>query len=185
MAAALLLAPSPPLLFMGEEFGATTPFLFFCDHGANLAEKVREGRREEFKKFEPFSSPEAQSQIPDPNDLATFLASKLDWNCLERTPHAAWLKTYRELLSVRQHKIVPLLKEIVPRARYQTPGPNAVLASWEFARGGSLELFANFGQEAVPAPYQPKGSPIYVISGEAGLYRGQIPAFSAAWFLNA
>src|SRR5689334_4486368 len=48
MVAVLLLAPSPPLLFMGEEFGATTPFLFFCDFSPDLAEKVRQGRREEF-----------------------------------------------------------------------------------------------------------------------------------------
>jgi len=184
-AAVLLLAPSPPLLFMGEEFGATTPFLFFCDCPPDLAEKVREGRREEFRKFEPFRSPEAQKQIPDPNDLDTFLASKLDWNSLERAPHAEWLKTYRELLSIRQHKIVPVLKEIAPgAARYQKPGQNAVFASWEFSSGGGLELFANFGQEPVPAPCQPKGSLIYATPGEAELYRGQMPAFSAAWFVN-
>jgi malto-oligosyltrehalose trehalohydrolase len=184
--AVLLLAPSPPLLFMGEEFGATTPFLFFCDWGGKLAEKVREGRREEFSKFERFRSPEAQNQIPDPNDLSTFLGSKLDWNCLERRPHAEWLKTYRELLSIRQQKIVPVLKEIVPGgAHYQTQGGNAVFASWEFTKGGSLELFANFGQESVLAPRLPEGSLIFATSGEAELYRGHMSAFSAAWFLNA
>src|SRR5581483_4126157 len=63
----LLLAPSPPLLFMGEEIGATTPFLFFCDFGPELAAQVTKGRRAEFVRFEQFSSPEAQSRIPDPN----------------------------------------------------------------------------------------------------------------------
>ena len=184
--AVLLLAPSPPLLFMGEEFGATTPFLFFCDFEPDLAEKVRNGRREEFLKFEQFRNPEALKRIPDPNDLATFLASKLDWNCLNRAPHGEWLRTYRELLSVRQHKIVPVLKEIVAgTARYQNPGPNAVFASWEFMRGGTLELFANFGPDSVPAPNKPKGNLIYATSGEAELYPGDLPAFSAAWFRSA
>jgi len=186
LAAVLLLAPSPPLLFMGEEFGATTPFLFFCDWSGSLADKVRNGRREEFRKFERFSSPEAQQQIPDPNLLPTFLASKLDWNCLERPPHAEWLKIYRELLAVRRHKIVPVLKEIVPgAARYQTLGREAVLASWELTTGGSLGLFANFGQEPVLAPHEPKGSPVYATFAQAELNARQMPGFSAAWFLNA
>jgi 1,4-alpha-glucan branching enzyme len=186
MVTALLLAPSPPLLFMGEEFGATTPFLFFCDFGPHLAEKVRHGRREEFARFERFRGPEAETQIPDPNDLATFLGSKLDWNCLGRRPHAEWLKTYRELLSVRRQKIVPVLKEIVPQAaRYQSLGPTAVHASWELTRGGTLELFANFGREPVAAPSKPKGNAIFLTSAEAELHRGHVLAFSAAWFLNA
>src|SRR5262249_51463648 len=57
----LLLAPSPPLLFMGEEFATKTPFLFFCDFGSGLAGKVRDGRRAEFARFEQFRSPQAQS----------------------------------------------------------------------------------------------------------------------------
>jgi len=181
----LLLAPSPPLFFMGEEFGATTPFLFFCDFGPQLAERVRNGRREEFARFERFRTPEAQKQIPDPNDPATFLASKLDWSCLDLRPHAEWLRTYRELLSVRREKIVPILKQIVPEgAHYQSLGPAALYASWELTKGGTLELFANFGRTPVAAPNQPKGNAIFP-SAEAELYRGHILECSAAWFLNA
>ncbi len=68
-----LLAPSPPLLFMGEEFGASTPFLFFCDFEPELAAEAREGRRAEFVRFAQFRSPEAQEKIPDPNSEQTFL----------------------------------------------------------------------------------------------------------------
>jgi hypothetical protein len=60
----LLLAPAPPLLFMGEEFGAKTPFLFFCDFEGDLAKAVTEGRRNEFARFVRFSSEETRSQIP-------------------------------------------------------------------------------------------------------------------------
>src|SRR6185436_16608863 len=185
MVAVLLLAPSPPLLFMGEEFGATTPFLFFCDFSPDLAEKVREGRREEFRNFEQFRTPDGQSRIPDPNDPATFLGSKLDWNCLNRGAHADWLRTYRALLSVRQRKIVPVLRDIAPgAARYHILGPSAVFASWEFARGGTLELFANFGRDPVPGLSKPTGHLIYATSREDEWYGVHVPAFSAAWFLN-
>jgi 1,4-alpha-glucan branching enzyme len=171
---------------MGEEFGATTPFQFFCDFGPDLAKKVYKGRKEEFRKFEQFRGPEMQKPIPDPNDLSTFLASKLDWNSHDRGAHAEWLKIYRELLSVRRHKIVPILSDIATgAARFQTLGPKAMFVSWKFTMGGSLDLFANFGRRPVPWPSQPKGSPIYHTSDEARLPQGEMPAFSAAWFLNA
>ena len=65
----MLLSPEPPLLFMGEEFGAQTPFLFFCDFGPELAAAVTEGRRSEFARFERFSDPSAREKIPDPSDI--------------------------------------------------------------------------------------------------------------------
>ncbi|MGH9528769.1 MAG: malto-oligosyltrehalose trehalohydrolase, partial [Terriglobales bacterium] len=68
----LLLSPSPPLLFMGEEFGTSTPFLFFCDFAGDLAKAVTTGRRGEFASFEKFNSREMLSRIPDPNSETTF-----------------------------------------------------------------------------------------------------------------
>jgi maltooligosyltrehalose trehalohydrolase len=65
----LLLAPQPPLIFMGEEFGAQTPFLFFCDFGRELAAKVTEGRRNEFCRFVRFRDPDLRAQIPDPSTI--------------------------------------------------------------------------------------------------------------------
>src|SRR5690606_5964312 len=91
-AAALLLSPHIPMLFMGEELGATTPFLFFCDYEGELADAVREGRRREFAAFARFSAPEAREGIPDPNAESTFAASRLDWTCLSRPGHAATLE---------------------------------------------------------------------------------------------
>ncbi|MDA8218876.1 MAG: malto-oligosyltrehalose trehalohydrolase, partial [Dehalococcoidales bacterium] len=76
--ALLLLVPETPLIFMGQEFAASTPFLYFTDHNPELGKLVTIGRREEFKRFSAFSDPERREQIPDPQAEATFLRSKLD-----------------------------------------------------------------------------------------------------------
>ena len=73
----LLLAPSPPMLFMGEEFGTQTPFLFFCDFEKDLASAVTAGRSNEFARFTRFNDPEARKGIPDPNAQSTFETSRL------------------------------------------------------------------------------------------------------------
>lgn len=184
--AILLLAPSPPLMFMGEEFAATTPFLFFCDFGPDLANKVREGRRSEFEKFEQFQSLEASNQIPDPNDESTFLGSKLDWTCITREPHSQWLELYRELLAIRREKVVPLLKDIVTgRAQYQVAGPTALNARWELANNGSLVLLANLGDEPASVQAIPSGEWLYSTLNNGVAFAERIPPFSATWFLNA
>ena len=106
----LLLAPSPPMLFMGEEFAANAPFLYFCDYHGDLAKAVTNGRRSEFARFAKFSSPDMRDSIPDPNDEQTFLKSKLDWTSLSESSHSNWLDFYRNLLSIRQRLVVPHLK---------------------------------------------------------------------------
>ncbi len=77
--ACLLLSPQIPMLFMGEEFAASTPFLFFCDFGPELALSVSNGRRQEFKRFAAFADDAAVARIPDPNAESTFIGSKLRW----------------------------------------------------------------------------------------------------------
>jgi maltooligosyltrehalose trehalohydrolase len=183
--AVLLLAPSPPLLFMGEEFGAKTPFLFFCDFAPELAEKVRNGRRAEFARFEQFRSPQAQARIPDPNEPATFLASKLDWNCLGQEPHRGWLDFYRKLLKCRSEKIVPRIRDIKPGlADYDVLGPGAVQARWTFTNGGSLELVANLGREALAPQNKLQGKLLYVTAENYDPASEQVPPHFAAWFLK-
>ena len=80
----LLCAPATPLLFMGQEWAATTPFLYFTDHPEELGKLVTEGRRNEFRHFSAFSDAAARERIPDPQDQATFRASRLDWSELDR-----------------------------------------------------------------------------------------------------
>src|SRR5262249_26051331 len=118
--AAMLLAPSIPMLFMGEEFRATTPFLYFCDFDCGLAPAVRDGRRGEFAAFERFGV--ARESIPDPNDLETFLASKLRWAQVDQPAHRETLEWHRTLLELRRDRIVPHLAGTARGATYESGG---------------------------------------------------------------
>jgi len=98
----LLMAPQTPLLFMGQEWAARTPFRFFTDHHSDLGRLVTEGRRREFQRFRAFSDPMARLRIPDPQAATTFASSRLVWEERMRGPHAATLRLYRELLARRR-----------------------------------------------------------------------------------
>ncbi|WP_437602177.1 malto-oligosyltrehalose trehalohydrolase [Sorangium sp. So ce590] len=95
--ALLLLTPYTPLLFMGQEWNARTPFQYFTDHNAELGRLVTEGRRREFQYFSSFGD----AEVPDPQDPRTFERSKLDWSERQRPEHAGVLAWYRELLGLR------------------------------------------------------------------------------------
>jgi maltooligosyltrehalose trehalohydrolase len=183
---AWLLAPQPPLLFMGEEFGAATPFLFFCDFGPDLAAAVTEGRRREFARFARFASPEAQAAIPDPNAADTFVRSKLDWSCLRDAPHARWLALYARLLALRRDAVVPLLAGAPGgHGRYAVCGEGAVVAGWALGRGARLEIRVNLSEREVDAPQPPAGAPLHCEPGDAaaGFAAGRLPAAAAACYL--
>ena len=183
--ACILLAPSPPLLFMGEEFGAATPFLFFCDFGPELAAKVREGRRAEFARFAQFSSPEAQARIPDPNDQKTFLASKLDWSSLEQPAQREWLQYYRDLLQLRRAEIVPRIESIATRkAHFGVLSRRAILVRWQFLDRGDLTLVANFSREPISISQELPGRVFHETPAGALGNRNRIEPLAAAWLLN-
>jgi maltooligosyltrehalose trehalohydrolase len=97
----LLMAPTTPLLFMGQEWSASSPFLFFTDFEPELGKKVLEGRRSEFRSFPEFATAEAAARIPDPQAEATFLASRLDWTERDARGHAEVLRLHRALLQLR------------------------------------------------------------------------------------
>jgi maltooligosyltrehalose trehalohydrolase len=97
-AALVMTSPFVPMLFQGEEFGASTPFQYFTQHeDAELAKKVSEGRRSEFKGFG--WDPE---EVPDPQALETFQRSKLPWNEIHQEPHATLLQWYKDLIALRR-----------------------------------------------------------------------------------
>lgn len=107
--ACLLLSPHVPMLFMGDEFAASTPFLYFCDFGPELAEAVSNGRRSEFGGFAAFKDEAARARIPDPNAEATFLASKLNWRERGARAHFEQFSEVQQLLALRHKMIVPRL----------------------------------------------------------------------------
>ncbi|MCA1585031.1 MAG: DUF3459 domain-containing protein, partial [Acidobacteria bacterium] len=98
----LLVVPETPLLFMGQEWAASSPFQYFTDHEPELGRLVSEGRREEFGPFRAFADPELRLAIPDPQDVATFERSKLRWDEIDRPLHAGTLALYRRLLRLRK-----------------------------------------------------------------------------------
>lgn len=102
LSALLLFAPETPLLFMGQEWAASTPFLFFTDHDPELGRLVTEGRRMEFARFEAFAHEETRARIPDPQAVSTFEASRLIWDERRRAPHAGVLELHRALLRLRR-----------------------------------------------------------------------------------
>jgi maltooligosyltrehalose trehalohydrolase len=97
----LCLSPYPPLLFMGQEWAAGTPFLFFTDHSGELGEKISEGRQKEFAGAG-INQQLAPEDVPDPQDLQTYLRSKLLWDDLRQGPHAQVLDLYRRCLLCRR-----------------------------------------------------------------------------------
>jgi maltooligosyltrehalose trehalohydrolase len=149
--AILLLSPQVPMLFMGEEYLATQPFLYFCDYQGELAAAVREGRRSEFAAFGAFADEQQREQIPDPNSQQTFLSSQLDAQDLDRPSHREWLAYTRELLRVRAEKVVPIIPTIVAGSGAYDIDGQALTVSWATIGKGKLVLQANFGDESSPA----------------------------------
>ena len=160
LAASLLLLalPETPLLFMGQEWAAGTPFLYFTDHGPELGRLVTEGRRREFSGFAAFADPAARDAVPDPQDEATFEASRLRWEETQVEPHAGVLRFYRAMLGLRGHH--PLLQASVP-SRVEAMG-EASVGVWRGEAGeGDLKLAALVclaGVERVELPVTGSGA---------------------------
>jgi maltooligosyltrehalose trehalohydrolase len=153
----LLLSPHIPMLFMGEESAAQTPFLFFADWKGEAANLTREGRRKEFAHFEAFSSPELREMIPDPCAEATFMASKLDWNVLDHSPICREFRVLtQQLLRIRRDKVVPLIQNGVVSAKAELLGASEVKGGidvqWQTGRGEVLQIITNFSAHALPRP---------------------------------
>ena len=140
--ALLLFAPETPLIFMGQEFAASTPFLYFTDHPPELGRLVTEGRREEFAGFRAFDDPEVRETIPDPQDEMTFLRSKL--NLAEREQHPGVLELYRTMLWLRRTDPVLQVPDLRQTAAWSPNAQVVVVHRWN--GGDHRVLVANFGQ---------------------------------------
>ncbi len=151
MLAMLLLSPHIPLLFMGEEYGETHPFLFFTDFHGDLARAVREGRAREFAGH---AGHEGES-VPDPNAEQTFIASRLDWHKPETPEGQAWMALTRQLLTLRQQYIVPLLARAGGHSgNVVKTAPGFLAVSWTFPQG-TLSMAVNIAATTQPLPDLP------------------------------
>lgn len=176
-----LLTPHIPMLFMGEEYGATTPFLYFTSFDdADLAQAVREGRRKEFAGFPAFSDPESRERIPDPNDVRTWEQCKPPSR--PGAEAAFWRAYYGRLLQVRKEHITPHL--IGARSvLVQVLGERCLVAHWELGNGSLLGLYCNLSTEdlALPAGMLRANESVIFESGRArdgGLNAGCIRSCS-------
>jgi len=185
LTAVLLLAPSPPLLFMGQEWATCQPFPFFCDFGPDLAAAVTAGRRREFARFPEFSDEAARARIPDPNAVDTFTRAKLDWTQLGNAPHRDWLLLHQELLALRRKEIVPRLPKMRGgEAHYHLFGGAGLHARWTLGDGARLTLMANLGSEPETAVEIPRGKRFYP-EKEGGLtIDATMPPWTVWWFLD-
>ncbi len=145
-AALLMTSPFVPLLFQGEEWGATTPFQYFTGHpDAELGRRVSEGRRAEFSAFgwDP-------ARVPDPQDPETFWRSRLDWAQIGSERHASLLDWYRRLIALRRR--TPALTD--PRL-HRTGTDCDPAAGWLVVRRGPVAVAANLGASTWTFPAGP------------------------------
>ncbi|UUP16722.1 malto-oligosyltrehalose trehalohydrolase [Nitratireductor thuwali] len=181
LTAVLLLNPQIPLVFMGEEYGETNPFLFFTDFHGDLAKAVREGRRREFAAFQHFAAAEAE-RIPDPNGPATFQASALDWSRAGTAAGAKRLGLFRRLLEVRRKHVVPGLASMTAmQGQAARIGSEAFTVRWKTGRG-ALSMAANFGAADAATEEEAHGVAIHESRDGAAdaLRQGRILARSVA-----
>jgi malto-oligosyltrehalose trehalohydrolase len=152
-----LLCPQIPLLFMGEETASATPFLFFTDHHAELADAVREGRRQEFAGFAEFADPDKRDRIPDPNADETFAAS------IPQPGQHDRFAFYQNLIALRMSEIVPRLLGTVSLGA-EPIGPKAVVARWKLGDGTRLTIVTNLSTEGVS--FQPPAGRLLFTTGD-------------------
>lgn len=184
-----LLAPQIPLIFMGEERGSRTPFLYFTSHtDPDLAQAVRDGRQREFAAFPEFSGDSPAARLPDPNDAATYHASA-PW---QDEPDATdWMRDYTALLQLRARLIAPRLAGAVSLGAAAV-GDRSVVARWELADGARLTLFANLGPVVQPVPQSLMPGPdLYATllfetpaGGRDRLAQGELCPDSTVWLLE-
>jgi malto-oligosyltrehalose trehalohydrolase len=139
-----LLAPMIPMLFMGEEWGSTAPFPFFCDFQGDLADAVRNGRRKEFAG----AYAKYGDEVPDPLDQSTLQSAVLDWNTRDLPKAHQRLTLVQKLLSIRRREIVPRLAEVrFGEASAEDSG--LLAASWRMGDGVVLQLLANLSDREI------------------------------------
>ena len=167
-----LLAPTVPMLFMGEEWGSKAPFPFFCDFQGGLADAVRKGRRAEYA----WAYARYRDEVPDPLDAATFKSAVLDWETRSTEAGRRRLTLVTRLLKLRQTEIVPRL-DGAAFGEAEAAESGLLSASWRMGDGATVHLIANLSDTAVTrSSGESVGRPIW--GGEPGPI---LPPWSVFW----
>lgn len=170
--AVLLLSPQVPLLFMGEEWDAESPFFYFCDVPEPLASAVRSGRQSEFAHFDRYR----ELALPDPCEMGTYLKSHLNWNDLESRFHQEAVEFTKYLLNQRRKCLTPRLP-IVTRATLEARKGRAAHLVWELSDGGFWHLL--FGFTGSLEDFQrPSGTCVVSLNHGAGQNSSWLSVFS-------
>lgn len=147
-----LLTPAIPLVFMGDEFAASTPFLYFANWQGELAEAVRTGRQRDFNHAAQEGAAHGWSAPPDPCDVCSMHSSRLDWAQAESPSGHARRALVRSALAARARWIAPRHAQLLPRGHVaQLVGDAGMLARWLYRDGQELVLRANLGEAALVA----------------------------------
>ncbi|MDB6006138.1 MAG: treZ, partial [Prosthecobacter sp.] len=150
LSALVCLCPFTPMLFMGQEWAASSPFLYFTDHEPGLGALVTTGRRGEFAAFPEFQGEGTVESIPDPQAVDTFERSKLRWDEIAREPHAQTLALYRECLSLRRR--IPLLSTDARRGWRLEKLPGDLLVIHYYSESHCHTVIAYLGNAPVTVP---------------------------------
>lgn len=153
--ALLLLAPHIPLLFMGDEYGETRPFLFFTDFHGELADAVRKGRREEFRNNHAFADAYERNRVPDPNAKDTFARSILLPTANTR------LDLLKRLIDARKTHVVPHLSKISQGGTVDWISGHAFRVAWTIATDGALSVTANLSGQDIVRPSKEDEAPFF------------------------
>lgn len=182
IASIALLLPQIPMIFAGEEWGATTPFPFFCDYHGSLADAVRRGRYDQLSKQDPKPSEEEMRRAPDPQAEETLRQAQLRWEESQGEGHAALLDWYRRVIATRMDRVVPLLRGLVCSCGHaEVIGPGALTVRWTLAGGQRLHLAANLcGSETGGYPAVP-GEEFWL---EGWAHDGVLGPWSVRWSIE-
>jgi maltooligosyltrehalose trehalohydrolase len=152
MTAFLLLGPGTPLLFQGQEWGSSRPFLFFADHASELAEAVRKGRVEFLEQMRTLGDEDVRAELHDPAAAASFGRCVLDWDERARAPHTRWLALHHDLLRIRREASV-IARGGATGVEAAVLSPHAWLLRWLAPDPAeSRLLIVNLGRELDYAP---------------------------------
>ncbi|MDD5411273.1 MAG: malto-oligosyltrehalose trehalohydrolase [Methylobacter sp.] len=185
--AILLLSPSPPLLFMGQEWACSQPFTYFVDFPEELGEQVNQGRLQAFAKLPEFSADDMRQKIPLPNTVQTYQAAKLAWDELELEPHQQWFDYHRELLRLRHRHICPRLKGMASgSAQYRLLNDTALTVRWRLNDGSTLILVANLATKPARVDCPCAGEVLFASDSDVNqnLRQGSLSPWSVIFYLE-